>query len=77
MTGGRDRIGGLRCPAPNCKTVIHAFTGLQELNKLQAHWRRKHGETLSLDAALELRALAEGASDQPISPGLNRKGGVK
>jgi hypothetical protein len=34
---------GLKCPVEGCKTIIHGMTGLQELSKLSAHMKRKHG----------------------------------
>ncbi len=54
----RDDWDNLICPHPTCKTVIKAMTGLQELNKLQTHWQRKHG-SMSMSQALETRAIHE------------------
>jgi len=58
----RDEFGNLICPHPNCKTVIRALTGLQEIQKLQAHWNKKHG-SMSMNDALEVRALHEDMAD--------------
>lgn len=57
--GARDRLGGLRCQVRGCRAVIHALTGLQELDKLIRHYRRVHLARLTMAEALELRALWE------------------
>ena len=59
---GRDGFGGLRCDVPGCKKVIHAFTGLQELNKLQAHMRRAHRTPMNMNEALDRRVEIEEGS---------------
>jgi hypothetical protein len=55
----RDRFDGLRCQVPGCKKVIHAMTGLQELQKMRAHMRRCHLASITTGEALELRAAWE------------------
>ena len=42
MNERRDKQGHLICPHISCKTVIRAITGLDELQKLQKHFNRKH-----------------------------------
>ena len=56
---GRDPFDGLRCGVPGCKKVIRAFTGLQELQKMQAHLRRAHLASVAPGEALELRKKFE------------------
>lgn len=52
---------GLRCTMPKCKAEIRAWTGLQEIRKIQQHFARKHGLTLSMERTLEFRiAMEEG-----------------
>lgn len=55
----RDRLGRLRCRVPGCRHAIAAFTGLQELQKLIAHYRRAHLAHISMSDALEIRAAWE------------------
>lgn len=55
----RDEFDGLKCTIGNCKKVIRAYTGLQELQKLQAHIKRCHGSNWNLNQALEYRAISE------------------
>jgi hypothetical protein len=56
---GRDQFDGLKCDFPGCKKVIHAFTGLQELQKLQAHMSRAHRNPMDIHRALDHRAAIE------------------
>jgi len=56
----RDDAGNLKCPYPGCKHIIRAFTGLQELNKMQSHFARKHDKRMNLNDALEVRHLVGG-----------------
>jgi hypothetical protein len=44
---------------PGCKAEIHAMTGLQEIGKIQQHFRKKHRFDLSMTAALEVRIAME------------------
>lgn len=39
--------------------MIHAFTGLQELQKLRAHMSKAHRNLMTMNAALEHRAAVE------------------
>jgi hypothetical protein len=55
----RTADDGLRCEVPGCRTTIHAFTGLQELQKLIQHYWRAHHARLSMTDALELRSRME------------------
>lgn len=50
---------GLKCTVPGCKKVIHAFTGFQELQKLQAHMSRAHRANWNMNEALENRVIME------------------
>lgn len=59
----RDDFGGLRCRVPGCRHVVHAMTGLQELDKMRRHLERKHLAGLSMTEALELRAKWERDAD--------------
>lgn len=56
----RDRFGGLRCQVPGCRKVIHAMTGLQELDKMRNHMARAHLAHITPAEALEKRAEWEG-----------------
>jgi len=56
---------GLRCTMPGCKTVIRAWTGLQEIQKLMKHFEGKHKLVLTMDRALEFRVAME-AGEAPI-----------
>lgn len=56
----RDRFDNLICPFPGCKSVIIALTGLQELDKLRKHFKRKHRKAMNLEDALNLRSFAGG-----------------
>ena len=51
----RDTWGGLICPHLGCKHVIRAMTGLQEIQKLQAHFRKKHSKNININEALQIR----------------------
>ena len=55
----RDRFDGLKCTVPGCKKVIYAMTGLQEIQKLQAHMRRCHMANWSMGDALHNRVEME------------------
>lgn len=44
----------------HCGATINAMTGLQELQKLQAHMKKKHQQTLDLIQAANLRVQLEG-----------------
>ena len=50
---------GLKCHVPGCKKVIRAMTGLQELQKLQAHIRKAHGANWTMAETLENRVEIE------------------
>jgi hypothetical protein len=50
---------GLRCTMPKCRTVINAWTGFQEIEKLQKHFLNKHKISLTMDAALKAREAME------------------
>lgn len=52
-------MSGLKCTVPGCKKVIYALTGLQELQKLQAHMRTAHLANWSMNEALENRVILE------------------
>jgi hypothetical protein len=54
---------GLKCQLPQCSVIIHAMTGLQEIQKLISHIRRAHGFTLSWLDALDLRVEWETAAN--------------
>lgn len=58
-------MSGLKCTVPGCKKVIHAFTGLQELDKLRAHMRRAHLANWSMNEALENRITMENKAKEP------------
>jgi len=64
---GRDDFGGLRCDFPGCKKVIHAFTGLQELQKLQAHMSRAHRNRMGMLEALDHRAAVEEGQNPSVA----------
>lgn len=53
---------------PKCRAVLRAATGLQEIQKLRAHFTRKHKITLSMQAALEFRVTME-AGECPVRVG--------
>ncbi len=61
----RDPFGGLRCRVPGCRVVIHAMTGLQEINKLRRHFTRAHLARLAMIDALELREKWERDAEGP------------
>jgi hypothetical protein len=44
---------------PKCNTVINAWTGLQEIGKLQKHFEKKHKIILTMEAALKAREVME------------------
>lgn len=50
---------GLKCTVPGCKKVIHAMTGLQELEKLRQHMRKAHLARWDMNEALENRVIME------------------
>jgi len=50
---------------PKCVVTIYAMTGLQELNKLQSHFAKKHKIVLSMNAALQFRETME-AGECPV-----------
>ena len=56
---GRDWRGGLKCDVSGCRKVIHAMTGLQEIQKLQAHMHRAHQNPMGMNEALERRVEIE------------------
>lgn len=80
---GRDQFGRLRCRFPMCKSTIGGVTGLDEIRKLVAHVRRKHGQAIDMATALELRGRWEepdivGADDhrvtaKPVRPATERE----
>ena len=55
----RDQFDGLKCSVPGCKKIIRAFTGLQELVKLQAHIKRCHRANWNMNETLENRVIIE------------------
>lgn len=52
-------MDGLKCHVPGCKKVIHAFTGLQELDKLRKHMLKAHNANWNMNETLENRAELE------------------
>jgi len=54
---------GLKCTVPGCKKVIRAMTGLQELQKLQAHMARCHMARWDIGETLHNRAEMEKKND--------------
>lgn len=50
---------GLKCTVPGCGRTINAWTGLQEIQKLQQHFARAHAMILWMKAALEVRLEME------------------
>lgn len=56
----RDKYGNLKCPHLGCKHIIKAMTGLQELQKMQAHFASKHNKRINMNDALEIRHLTGG-----------------
>lgn len=55
----REQFDGLKCSVPGCKKVIHAFTGLQELEKLQKHMMKAHRARWNMIETLENRSIIE------------------
>jgi hypothetical protein len=55
----------LKCTMPGCRSKIRAMTGLQELEKIQKHFKRVHKIELSMEAALKFR-LAMEAGHPPV-----------
>lgn len=55
----RPDFGGLRCTVDGCRHVVHALTGLQEIQKLGRHIERKHKQLLGMHTLLELRVKME------------------
>jgi hypothetical protein len=49
----------LRCRLLGCRALIHGITGLQELEHLIQHFRRKHGQGMTMATALEVRVIFE------------------
>ena len=54
-----EREGSLACQVPGCRTFIRGWTGLQQLDKLCAHYGRAHLTGLTMAQALELRERME------------------
>lgn len=54
----------LKCTVPGCCGKIYAMTGLQELQKIDAHFRRAHNQNLDMGTLLELRIKME--NGEPI-----------
>jgi hypothetical protein len=46
-----------------CKKEINGMTGLQELDKLRAHFRRVHHKEVDMMEAMNIRRIAEGIDD--------------
>jgi hypothetical protein len=92
MDHGRDALGRLICqvlvlwydqpggkPSKPCHAKISAITGLQELQKLDTHLRRKHRLKYTMEALLELRARWEqppiaGDADAAADAALRKRG---
>lgn len=56
---------GLRCPHIGCSRRIRpALTGLQELDKVRAHFQRCHNEPLTMEEALDVRVAAEDLTEE-------------
>lgn len=55
---------GLKCSVPGCKKVIHAMTGLQELQKLRQHMARAHKANWNMNETLENRVVIENKQGQ-------------
>lgn len=60
---------GLKCTVPGCRAMIRGMTGLQELNRLDAHFRRIHGQALRGEQLLELRVKIENGETIYVSGG--------
>lgn len=58
---------GLKCTVPGCKKIIRAFTGLQELQKLQAHMRKAHCANWDMNETLENRVIMENKNEKQKS----------
>lgn len=56
---GQLMDNGLKCTAPGCRVTIRAWTGLQEVQKLQAHMRKAHRANWNMNQALENRIVIE------------------
>ena len=52
-------MDGLRCPVPGCKHTVRALTGLQEIEKLKAHYKKAHLARITTQEALEIRVRIE------------------
>jgi hypothetical protein len=50
---------GLKCTVPGCRVTIHAWTGLQELEKLRKHMRKAHLANWDFNQTLENRVVIE------------------
>jgi len=88
MAHGRDTLGRLICQVIHvgghgaskpCHVKISAVTGLQELQKLDTHLRRKHGLKYTMETILELRARWEqppidGNADAAADAALRKRG---
>lgn len=58
-SAGRDYLDRLLCPVATCKTTIDAMTGLQELQKLMTHMKKKHKTSINMDIAMKFREMVE------------------
>jgi len=50
---------GLKCTVPGCRKTIHAFTGLDEVRKLQKHLKSAHKYHADMNEVLDIRARME------------------
>lgn len=58
----------MNCPIDGCRGQIFGVTGLQELNSLQSHMRRRHKTDINMTDALALREIAEAIDDGKMEP---------
>lgn len=56
---GRTDDNELICPVEGCKTIIHGWTGLDELQNLRKHMARKHRRNVDTGDALTIRHNSE------------------
>ena len=62
---GASKMPGLLCPHISCSRRIRSgVTGLQELEKVRAHFLRCHNEPLTPEEALDVRTAAEDLTEE-------------
>lgn len=54
----------MKCPHVGCKSIINGMTGLQEIERLMTHYKRKHKKYVDMRTALEIRSMAEAIEDR-------------